>query len=69
MKKTAFALFATMPMLAQAHVGSHAHDDFSVLQALWHLLADPTHLVLLLMAGGVGAGLSILRRQRASARK
>lgn len=64
MKKTAFVLFAATSLLAQAHPGAHAHDGFSFLQGLAHLFTNPNHLVLTLIAGTLGIGLVILRRQR-----
>lgn len=66
MKRFVAALFAALPLLAQAHVGTHAHDDFSLLQAFAHLLTDADHLVLLLVAAAAGiAGTLIYRRRRA----
>lgn len=69
MKRVFAVLLASLPLLAHAHVGSHAHDEFSLLQALAHLLTDPAHLAILvvaIIAGVIGA--QVYRRQRSDKR-
>ncbi|MCK9992105.1 MAG: hypothetical protein Dbin4_00625 [Alphaproteobacteria bacterium] len=53
-----------LPAAAQAHPGDHA-DISGMIAALWHLVSQPDHA--LMLTGAAAAGIYLLRKNRRNA--
>ncbi len=65
MKQKTFAMLMLFSPFACAHPGAH-HGN--ILDAVAHLLSEPDHLAMALIAGVVGVAGAWLYRRRAAAR-
>jgi hydrogenase/urease accessory protein HupE len=65
MKQKSFAMLMLFSPFAYAHPGEH-HGN--ILNAVVHLLSEPDHLAMALIAGVIGVAGARLYRRRAAAR-